>query len=118
MKIITFHIVRLVKATGYSMEGLYAAFKTEPAFTLEVIAFLILVPVAILLNLPFFTKAILIGSLLLVLIVELLNSAIEAAIDRISSEKHPLSKKAKDMGSASVFLSMLNALIIWIMALI
>lgn len=118
MTFIKFHIVRLVKATGYSMEGLLSAFKSEPAFTLEVIACLILIPIAILLKLPLFTKAILIGSLLLVLIVELLNSAIEAAIDRISLDKHPLSKKAKDMGSAAVFLSMLNALIIWIMTLI
>ncbi len=115
---IIFHITRLIKAFGYSVEGLFAALTTEPAFLLEVILGLILIPVAMMLPLPHISKALLIGSLLLVMIVELLNSAIEAAIDRISLDQHPLAKKAKDLGSAAVLLSVLNALIIWIMVLI
>lgn len=115
---IIFHITRLVKALGYSSEGLLAALKTEPAFALEVILCLILIPVAIMLPLSHLSKAILIGSLLLVLIVELLNSAVEATVDRISADKHPLAKKAKDLGSAAVLLSVVNAFIVWVMILI
>lgn len=118
MNIIVFHLTRLVRATGYSCEGLMAALKSEPAFVLEVIGCLLLIPMALILKLPVFTKAILVSSLLLVLIVELLNSAIESVVDRISLDKHPLSKKAKDIGSAAVLLSIINAIALWIAALI
>ncbi|MCS5710601.1 diacylglycerol kinase [Candidatus Berkiella aquae] len=118
MNIITFHVVRLVKALGYSLQGLFEATRSEPAFTLEVILFIFLLPIALLLKLTLLTKALLIGSLLLVLIVELLNSAIEATVDHISLERHPLAKKAKDMGSAAVLLCMLNAALIWCFALL
>lgn len=94
------------------------AFKSEPAFALEIVLCVVLIPVAILLPAPLLTKAILISSLLLVLIVELLNSAIEATIDRISLDKHPLAKKAKDVGSAAVFIALINACILWGFALL
>jgi diacylglycerol kinase (ATP) len=118
MNVILSHLTRLVKATGYSCEGLLAAFKSEPAFALEVVLCLFLIPTALVLDLRPFIKTLLISSLLLVLIVELINSAIEAAIDRISLDKHPLSKKAKDIGSAAVFLSIINAIALWTAALI
>ncbi|MGE3318657.1 MAG: diacylglycerol kinase [Candidatus Berkiella sp.] len=118
MNLIVFHITRLFKATGYSMQGISAALKTEPAFVLEVLLCFFLVPTAVWLQVPLFTKAILISSLFLVLLVELLNSAVEAVVDRISTERHPLSKKAKDVGSAAVLLSILNAIILWVFALI
>lgn len=118
MNVILFHLTRLVKATSYSCEGLLAAFKSEPAFALEVILAFILVPTALFLDQRLLTKALLISSVLLVLIVELINSAIEAVVDRISLDKHPLSKKAKDIGSAAVFLSIINAIALWTVALI
>ena len=118
MNVILFHLTRLVKATGYSYQGLVAAFKSEPAFAFEVILALILIPTALFLDQRLFTKALLISSVLLVLIVELINSAIEAVVDRISLDKHPLSKKAKDIGSAAVFLSIINAIALWTVALI
>lgn len=118
MNIVSFHLTRLVRATGYSCEGLLAAFKSEPAFALEVVVCLFLIPTALILTLPLFTKALLISCLLLVLIVELINSAIEAVVDRISLDKHPLSKKAKDIGSAAVFVCIINAIVLWMLALI
>lgn len=105
--------IRLIKATGYSLAGLKSAFKTEPAFLLEVILLIILLPFIWHFSLPLVSKALLVSSLMGVLIVELLNSGIEAVIDRFSQERHPLAKKAKDVGSAAVFLSVLNALIVW-----
>jgi diacylglycerol kinase (ATP) len=110
-------IVRLIRAFGYSCEGLRAAFR-QPAFRVEMFAAIILIPAALLLNDHAVERALLIGSVLLVLIVELLNTGIEAAIDRISLERHPLSKVAKDAGSAAVLLSLINAGILWLLILL
>ncbi|OJV95925.1 MAG: diacylglycerol kinase [Gammaproteobacteria bacterium 39-13] len=117
MHLLTQQTLRFIKAFGYSLEGLKAAFVSEPAFVIEIICSLLLLPIACLLPLPLVSKALLISSLILVLIVELINSAIEATIDRISSERHPLAKKAKDIGSAAVLLSLINAAAVWGMIL-
>jgi diacylglycerol kinase (ATP) len=108
----------LVKATGYSLEGIGATLKHELAFRIEVAAFVLLLPVVILLPVGLLTKALLIGSMLLVLIVELINSALEWIIDYISLERHPYAKRAKDMGSAAVLLSLINAGTFWILAVL
>ena len=104
-------------ATRYSMDGLHAAFRHEHAFRLEVMLAVVLIPSALLLPAPGYGKALMVASVLLVLVVELLNTGIEAAIDRIGLERHPLSKRAKDMGSAAVFLSLVIAGGIWAAAL-
>lgn len=104
---------RLVAATRYSMAGLASAWRGEEAFRQEVVAGLALTPVALWLGETPVTRILLIGSVMLVIIVELLNSAIESAIDRIGSERHPLSGRAKDLGSAAVFVSLLLAGITW-----
>lgn len=110
-------IKRLIKATGYSLAGLKAAFQSEPAFVLEVILAIVLIPIAFLLPVALLAKALLISSIILVLIVELINSGLEAVVNRISEERHPLSKKAKDVGSAAVFLSLVNVVVIWVLVL-
>ena len=104
---------RVWNAMGYSLDGLRAAYACEDAFRQEVFLALLLVPVALYLPVGGLGKAVLIGSVLLVLIVELLNSAIEAVVDRVSLENHRLAKRAKDIGSAAVFISLLNVLVIW-----
>lgn len=104
---------RIYNASRYSYAGLKAAFINEAAFRQELALMLILAPVAFWLGEGAIEKALLISSLLLVLIVELINSAIESAIDRVGSETHELSGRAKDIGSAAVFLSLLNAVLIW-----
>ncbi len=102
----------------HSLHGLRAAFKDELAFRVETILSLILIPLALLLKIPVTIKIFLISSWLLVPIIELINSSIEALVDRISLDIHPLSKKIKDMGSAAVFLSIVNAIIVWTIALL
>jgi diacylglycerol kinase (ATP) len=97
------------------MKGLRAALKYESAFRQEVVLFFLLLPVAIWLGDNWLQYILLIGSLLLVLIVELLNSAVEAVVDRISDEHHKLAGRAKDMGSAAVFISLANVLFVWAM---
>lgn len=106
-------IVRLIKALRYSLEGLHSAFRGEAAFQLEVVVSAILIPVIFFLHVTIIERTLLILSLLLVLMVELINSAIEALADRISTELHPLSKKAKDIASAAVLLSLIIAVLIW-----
>lgn len=106
-------IKRLIKATGYSWNGLKAAFQSEPAFRIEIFAAPFLILFALLGNYGVTKKAVLIGAVFLVLIAELCNTAIEAIVDRISEEHHPLSGKAKDVGSAIVFVALLNALLVW-----
>ena len=106
-------IQRIVNATGYSMRGLTAAFKHESAFRQELALCAALTPLAIYLGKTNVERSILIGSLLLVLIVELLNSSIEAIVDRVGHEHNTLSGQAKDMGSAAVFVSLANVVIIW-----
>lgn len=105
---------RLINATRYSAQGFKAAWKTEDAFRQESVLAVILIPVAVLLPVSLVYKLLLIGSIILVLIVEVLNSAIEAVVDRFGGEIHPLSGKAKDLGSATVLLALTLALITWV----
>ena len=109
---------RIVLAFYYSACGFHAAFKEEAAFRMEVYASSIIIPMALLLGDTATQRAILIGSWFLVLITEIVNSAIEGIVDRISLEIHPESKKIKDMGSAAVFLSLINVLVVWGIVLI
>ena len=108
---------RVWNAFHYSCAGLHAAYRHEDAFRQEVLLALVLVPLAIWLGEGAVERALLIGSLLLIVIVELLNSSIEAAIDRIGAERHELSGRAKDIGSAAVSLALLNAAVIWLLLL-
>ena len=103
----------VLMATLYSWRGLRAAVRYEEAFRLELIAVLFLAPLALWLGQSGVERALLLGSLLLVLIVELVNSAIEAVVDRIGVEHHELSGRAKDIGSAAVFLSLLFVATVW-----
>ncbi|HEX6690052.1 MAG TPA: diacylglycerol kinase [Burkholderiales bacterium] len=109
---------RVLNATRYSLEGLAAAARHEDAFRQELIVFAIAVPVALWLGRTGLERALLIGCLFLVLIVELVNSAVEAAVDRVSFENHRLAKRAKDIGSAAVMLSIVNAAVVWLLILL
>jgi len=106
-------VARIWNAFLYSVEGLSAAFRHETAFRQEVLLAVILIPTALLLPASGAGKALMLASVLLVLIVELINSAIEAVVDRISPKHHPLAKRAKDFGSAAVLLSLINVPLIW-----
>ena len=110
-------IDRVMHAAEYSIDGLRSAYRSESAFRQEFWLAVALVPLAFWLGRGWVEVALLAGSVILVLIIELLNSAIEAAIDRISFELHDLSKRAKDIGSAAVFLSLLLCAGIWCAAL-
>ena len=110
-------IDRMIHAAGYSMAGLRSAYRGESAFRQEFWLAIVLVPAAFWVGRNWAEVALLIGSTLLVLIVELLNSGIEAAIDRVSFEWHDLSKRAKDLASAAVMLSLLLCAGIWLAAL-
>jgi len=101
------------RATGIALQGLHAAWQHEDAFRQEVLIAAIAIPVAFLLPVSPLGRAMMVGSILLVLIVELLNSALETAVDHTSLEQHPLAKRAKDIASAAVFLSIVNALAVW-----
>jgi len=109
---------RILLATRYSLEGLAAALKGEAAFRQELALAVVLVPLGIWLGEDGAQRALLAGSVLLVLMVELLNSAVEAAVDRISEEHHPLAKRAKDLGSAAVMLSLALAGLVWLLILV
>jgi diacylglycerol kinase (ATP) len=106
-------LTRLIKAFGYSMEGLKAAWINEAAFREEVLLCIVLIPLAVWLGDSGIERALLISCLLLVLITELLNSAIEALADRITQERHPLIKRAKDIGSAAVFIAICYTIVVW-----
>ena len=108
---------RIIAAFVNSIDGFQAAWRSEYAFRQEVIVVLIGTGVALLLPVSSFQKVLLISVLLLVLLVEIINSAIEAVVDRISLDRHPLSKRAKDMGSAAVALSIMIAVMAWIVVL-
>lgn len=108
------HFIRLYKATGYSLAGLRSTFKYEQAFRLEVYLSVVLIPLAIWLAHTPIELTLMIGSWVLVMIVELLNSAVEATVDRIGMEQHELSGRAKDIGSAAVMLSVLLTVFIWL----
>ncbi len=104
---------RIVRAGSYSVSGLHAAIRKEAAFRQELILFVVLAPLGYWLGQNAIERVLLIGSLLIVLIVELLNSGIEATVDRISKKHHKLSGRAKDMGSAAVTVSLLLVIFIW-----
>jgi diacylglycerol kinase (ATP) len=104
---------RLINAFGYSVEGFKAAFQHEDAFRQEVFLAIILIPLAAYLGSDATEKALMIASVILVMIVELLNSAIEAAVDHTSTDHHALAKRAKDIGSAAVFLALTTVATIW-----
>jgi diacylglycerol kinase (ATP) len=108
---------RILHATGHSISGLRCAYQGESAFRQEFWLAALLIPSAFWLGRNWIEISVLIGSVVLVLIVELLNSGIEAAIDRISLDLHPLSKRAKDLASAAVFLSLLLCGGIWLAAI-
>lgn len=106
-------LVRLFNALGYSRDGLTAAWKNEAAFREEVLLAIVAIPLAVFLGETGVDRALMIGSILLILIVEILNSGLEAVVDKASPEKHELAKRAKDMGSAAVLLSLVNAATVW-----
>ncbi|MFZ5862889.1 MAG: diacylglycerol kinase [Nitrospirota bacterium] len=108
---------RLLRALRFSWAGLAAAWRSEWAFRVDVIVFLVGAPAALWLGHTGLERAALIASLFLVLIAELVNTAIEAVVDRIGPDRHALSKKAKDVGSAVVFLALLNAGVVWVLIL-
>jgi len=107
-------ISRIINAAGYSWLGFKAAYKNEAAFRQELWLCILLIPAALYFGETLLDQAILISSLLFILIVELLNSAIEAVVDRIGDEVHELSGRAKDMGSTAVFIAITMAVIIWV----
>ncbi len=111
-------VKRVFKAFFYSIEGLASTLKHEAAFRQEAILASILIPLSFLLKVGLVQHLILVSSILLVLIVELLNSGIEAVVDDISLRDRPLAKRAKDMGSAAVFVSLLNCGICWVAVLV
>lgn len=104
---------RILNAAGYSWAGLRAALRHEGAFRQEVLLFVVSLPLAVYLGNTGIERALLIAPLFGVLIVELLNAALEALADRVSLEHHPLIKRAKDMGSAAVLLALANVLVVW-----
>jgi diacylglycerol kinase (ATP) len=109
---------RLWNAFGYSLAGFRAAYKHEDAFRQEVLLASILIPLALWMPVDHLSKALMVGSVLLVIIVELLNSAVEATVDRISLENHDLAKRAKDIGSSAVLVSLINVIVVWSLVLL
>ena len=107
----------MIKAAGYSFKGLAAAFRHETAFQQEVALTLVLIPAALWLGEGGVEQALLVMSWLLVLMFELVNSGIEAVVDRIGAEHHELSGRAKDVGSATVLLALVNAAVVWLLVL-
>ncbi|MCC7546996.1 MAG: diacylglycerol kinase [Burkholderiales bacterium] len=104
---------RICAAFFHSLEGFRSAFRHEDAFRQEVMLAVVLVPAALFMPVAGLGKALMVASVLLVLIVELINSAVEATVDRISLEQHQLAKRAKDIGSAAVFVSLVNVAAVW-----
>ena len=111
-------LARIVRATRYSLAGLRAAITNEVAFRQELALFVVLAPLGLWLGRSGIERALLLGSLLLVLIVELLNSAIETLVNRIGPEHHELSGIAKDIASAAVFVALIQVPIVWVLILI
>jgi diacylglycerol kinase (ATP) len=109
---------RLVRATVVSLIGLREVYRTEAAFRQELLVLLLVIPTAWILTSVGVERALLIGSWMLVIVVEMVNSAIEAAVDRIGQERHDLSRKAKDFGSAAVFCSIVFSATVWILVLL
>lgn len=111
-------IARIVRAIRCAIQGFKDAYTHEQAFRQETWLAIVAIPIALMLPVELLAQALMVASVLLVMIVELVNSAIEAAVDRISLERHPLSKQAKDIGSAAVLLAILNMMVIWALILI
>ncbi|RRZ88892.1 diacylglycerol kinase [Erwinia sp. 198] len=111
-------LTRIIKAAGYSWKGLRAAWQHEAAFRQEVVAAVVAIIIACWLDVAPLARVLLIGSVMLVVIVEILNSAIEAVVDRLGNEFHELSGRAKDMGSAAVLLAILLAVFVWLTILL
>jgi diacylglycerol kinase (ATP) len=109
---------RLLNAFNYSCAGIGEAYRNEDAFRQEVLLAAILLPLAFWLDVTAIGRALMIGSVLLLLIVELLNSAIEATVDRISLDDHRLAKRAKDIGSAAVLITIVNLIAVWLVVLL
>lgn len=109
---------RVWNAFHYSLDGLSAAYRHEDAFRQEVWLAVLAIPLALWLGASGLERALMIGSVILVLVVELLNSAIEATVDRVSLERHQLAKRAKDIGSAAVLVALLNAAVVWALVLL
>ena len=109
---------RIINATGYSLAGFKAAYQHEAAFRQIVLINVILIPITFFLDVTRIEQAVMIAVCLLAVIVELFNSAIEAVVDRVSLDKHPLSKNAKDMGSAAQFVAQAIILFTWLLILI
>ncbi|MFI8418403.1 diacylglycerol kinase [Serratia sp. NPDC078593] len=107
-------LTRIIKAFGYSYKGLTAAWQHEAAFRQELVAAVLAILLAAWLDVGAIARILLIGSVVLVMIVEVLNSAIEAVVDRVGTEHHELSGRAKDMGSAAVSLTIVLALFVWV----
>jgi diacylglycerol kinase (ATP) len=110
-------LTRIYRAMIYSLEGLGSAFIHEEAFRMEVVAIVVLVPLALWMPVSWAFRSLLIAATLLVMVVELLNSSVEAVVDYISKEKHPLAKRAKDMASAAVLLSVCICGVCWLAAI-
>ena len=106
-------IERIIKAFGYSLKGFKAAYQYEAAFRQELALSIIMVPLGFWLGQTPLEQALLVGVVLMVLVVELLNTAVEAIVDRIGPEHHELAGRAKDIGSAAVFLSLTIVVIVW-----
>ena len=110
-------LTRAWNAFRYSLAGITAAFRHEDAFRQEVWLAAFLIPLAIITPVGAVAHALMIGSVLLVLLVELLNSAVEAVVDRVSLERHRLAKRAKDIGSAAVLIALINVITVWALIL-
>jgi len=113
----TFDLRRLWRAAAFSYAGLRAAFAGEAAFRLELALAAVMIPLAFYVTAAPLARALLVGSVLFVLVVEVINSAIEAVVDRISLDRHELAGRAKDLGSAAVFLSLVNVVAVWLIVL-
>lgn len=111
-------VQRVINATRYSLEGLAAAARHEDAFRQELLLAAVLLPLGLWLGNDGVERALLVGSMLMVLVVELLNSAVEATVDRVSLEDHRLAKRAKDLGSAAVMLSLVTVGSVWLLVLL
>lgn len=105
-------------ALRYSLQGLAEAFRCEGAFRSEVLLACVLIPAAFFVSTEAVARALLIGSVLMLMVTELLNSGIEAAVDRISLDRHELAKRAKDIGSAAVFVAVINLTVVWLLIIL
>ncbi len=110
-------MLRLLRATGYSLTGLCATFRNEPAFRQELLVLLLVIPLAFWFGKDGVEYALLIGSWLIVITVELLNTAIEAVVNRIGTERTELAGRAKDCGSAAVFIAITLSVVVWLLVL-